>query len=808
MNKMSKKGIKEKSSGKILFFLSSLLIVFLLYSISIFRGWQAFDERLFFNEEIFPVPANFHEINEVIKNFITNYHTESTNSFFSNFVSIRSNSLASELVVLVSFLLNKSPVLYHILQITIHLINTALVWLILKKTTSLFLSTQTDKTIDIFTTLATLMWSLHSANVEGILLVTNWDTLLTYTFCLVFFLYEITRIIKGEFTFSILRTVSFSCLFYFLILFTEYSYTLPLILFFVMFAFSLKKNLSVKKAFMFSLKFSLPYFIGLFAFIVYALSKPDSTINLQIENLALVKSSLNANSSYIFLERNLWLVPQLFVHFLKLLFLPLTLSTYQSNLVKLSNVLIDPYSLFCTTIYLVFLILPIFAFIFSKGFGKLILPLSLATYFAMFPFLHIITPTYCLSADRYCYFPSFVLIFSLYICTINYLNSKNLKKTIIIASCFLFLLTIRTTIRILDFNSTVTILKSSIKAEKYPLYKAQRMYIYANQILKLGRYTEADENLQESLKIVENEIKKIKRVRMKYKEQPITLKHYGLDFDSLLLKAAYLIALIKNDNYNAPPKETLAFYEPYITKYKEKAGPNQIAAFAEILTKDKQFEKANEILKYGLEKYPKSFVLLNDLVDLHLVHKKNLDETYKYLNFAYNFYPNSREFLRDFLKYYEEKGDLENQAKFLYLVGLRTHSPEAYFKAAQMYMDLNNLENTKNALTKLIWLTGENPATLLLSSRYFDLTGRRNKIPETLSKAYDLSRAQGQAQNIQITKSILASLINVSLFGGNIEAAKNYLKEFEQIKDLNVDDRRILMQLRENIRQNKFRNAA
>ena len=203
------------TSPDFLYFSGTVFIVFLIYFFSLFRPWLPFDERLIYEEAFFPIPARFEEIFEIINSFILKAHMISVNVFFSNLITLRCNPLASAIIVFTSFFFQKNPFLYHLLQLSIHLINTALVYLILKKTFSIL---NTDKTNNNFIlsgiSLFTLLWALHSAGTEAILLTTNWTTILTYSFCLSFILYEISKIKKNIFPVSIKPSIIMQAVWY------------------------------------------------------------------------------------------------------------------------------------------------------------------------------------------------------------------------------------------------------------------------------------------------------------------------------------------------------------------------------------------------------------------------------------------------------------------------------------------------------------------------------------------------------------------------------------------------------------------
>ena len=681
---MSKKiSNKKEKSEKNLYLLATILIVFFIYSFSLFRPWQPFDERLLYNETLFPIPQTISEIPEIIKAFVLNYHIESMNSFFSNFMTIRSNPIAEILVIVVSFFFKKNVFLYHMLQLAIHLTNTVLLWVILGK-----ISEKKYFLMSLFT----LIWSLHSANTEAILLITNWKTIMTYTFCLGFILYEITQVkagLKPAFTKSVATTILF-CLTMFT---TEYGYSLPLVMFFLVFSLVYKKIDLPTKAFLLATKISLPYLMGLLSYYLLSfLRTVPPSVNL----------SNNINSIYFLIERNLWLSPQIFVHLLKILFFPMSLSTYQSNLTKLGNTLFDPYTVLCTCFYFLFLLSPIILFIiYRKKNYAFIFPLIYSFYFALFPNLHVLLPTYCLTADRYIYLPSILLTILSFELICQILNLKNLKPVIITFTCILICLAVRTIIRINEWNNPTTLYKSAINLDKNPLYKGQKLIVFADYAGAVGNRPLFESLLRESLNLLSVALKQNEDNIKKYPNQPITLKLYGLDYESLLLKTAYAITTIKNDNFQESTDKTLPFYEPYIKDKLDLASINQIVLYAEILLKAHEIEKAKKVLEYGLKKYPYSADLLFTLSDLYLTYAKDLKKGYEVLQKAYNFFPNQQRFLHKLYKYYEETNDLESQAKFLYLIGLREHNKEAYEKSAQIYKSLNKSDLAKKAIEKL-----------------------------------------------------------------------------------------------------------
>ncbi len=770
-----------------LYLAGTVFVVLFIYSFSLFRPWLPFDERLIYKEDFFPIPQRFDEISEIINTFILKAHIISGNSLFSNIFTLRSNPLASALIVFVSFFFKKQAFLYHAFQLFIHLINVALVFIIFKNLIG-FVEEKNETVYNFkcFTaSFFAILWGIHSASLEAVLLVSNFTTLITYTICFYFIYYEINQLQKNKLTFSSLTAILLSILFFFAMFFTEYGYTLPFIIFFIVFSLTYKITNSIRKALNHSIKRTTPYLAGVSLFILYSAFNSDS----------LVQTILNSKSSnYIFIERNLWLTPQLFIHLFKLMIFPKTLSLFQSNHVYLADKLISFYSIFSTTLYILFLSAPILLFLVSrKQRFSYIFPLLYSLYFGIFPFIHSAAPAYCLSADRYCYFPVFLLLIIL-ICLIYRLlkpvSINSLKLISIIFSLIILSMGIRTLIRITEWNDPYKIFKSAASSQKDPLYKGQRLNILADYV---GEHLKDQEKmealLEESLSYLNKALHNFEAKSKVAGNQPVTLKIYGLDYKTLAQKAAYSIAVIKNDNYLEPPNITLSIFEPYIESNLKSAGINQILFYSEILVKANLLDKAKEVLEYGYKKFGYSDDILNKLAEYYTLHERDSDKSLKVLQHAYNLFPNNSIVLSNLLKYYEQKNDSMNEAKFAYLYGLRMHSLKHYQLSTQIYLDSNQLKLAKESLRKSIRLKEDDPLTLLLTSRYLDLAGQRSKILGVLNRALISSHKLGDKQDLNVTKSILVSLINVNANLGNTNNAKQFLGVFEGIKDLTAEDK-------------------
>lgn len=793
----SSKLIERISSEETKYFFGTILFVLLLYSFSIFRPWLPFDERLYFTESLFPIPLTFNEISEIIDNFVKNYHVESTNTFFSNHLTLRTNPIAGYLTVIVSFLFKKNVLLYHFLQISIHLLNVGLVWIIFHKLITFFSKESEDKAnlAVLVPSFFSALWGIHSASLEAVLLTTNWDTILTYSLCFLFILYEITPLTNNE-SFKpnagALKGLLISLLFTSTMFLTEYGYTLPLIVFFIILCLSFKSTNKISESLKISTLRTIPYLAGLFLFIFMSMSNSESPlINLQ--------SEVSQNSAaYVFLERNLWLVPQIFIHFVSLLAFPKALSIYQSNLVSIENNLFSPLSIIYTTIYLSLLILPAALFILYKNKKySFMLPLYYAFYFSLIPFLHVIIPTYCLSADRYCYFPYFfLLLLVLPVFITKKVKSLNKKSLITIFSIVLTLMTLRSLIRIQEWNNPEKLYYSAIKIEKSPLYKGQKLSVFANYVGAIGKTEKMENLLDESLKELEKGFKKYKS--KKNIEQPITLKEYGLDFASLEEKTAYAIATVKNDNFQAPPEETLKYFTPYIKENGSLISINQTDLYSEILIKQGKQEKAIEVLEKGLEHFPYSSNLIFSLSKLYLINGE-YEKNIALLKKAEKYFPNKKATQRYLYSHYEKTGDITNQAKYAYLIGLREHSEKSYQTAAKLFLDKGQITPAYATLQKLSKLGSQSPLTYLLTSRYLELAGNKTKAFQMLVNAYSIMKTPGHEGDLNILKSVLVSLVNFSALSGNNDEAKKYLTELENLNNLSDLDKKYINELKSKI---------
>lgn len=691
------------------YLLFCLLIVIITYSFSLNRSWQFFDERAIYNEGLLPIPVNFSEFAEVISTYGFNHHFDSQNTFFSNIINIRSAPLGEILKTMVAFFLKKNAFLYHLLQLFIHVVNTALVWMIFY--TLFKFKSLTYKTSLLFSSLLSLIWSLHPLNIEAILLITNWNSLLTHTFSFGFFLYVLNKVCNNCSNTPKHITVIITLLYVVSLFLTEYSYILLPVLLFTSLAFSFKQK---------SLNLCKPFIYGLILFAFLYL----------IKFFIPIQSISGGNQLFSFsLERFLFLSPQIFLHFLELFLYPKSLSLHQTNLIYFSDSTLSPYSIFAALTFLSFILTPALLFIFlkkepEKSYFYLI---TYAFVFSLFPFLHIISPTYCLIAERYCYFPLFLFIFWLSVSLLNIFKTRGSINTKI-CFCLLFsvllILQIRTIFRFIEWKDTVSLYKSALKCSKNEIYKGQ-----INSILSY--YFQKTRDIAKSKSYAEQSINELNLGIVKLSKQqltklPKTLINYGLDPISQIITCAFSIAESKLNVLNKSTEEVLNFYEPFIKTNISYAGASQLNLYAKLLQKVGRETEAENILNFAYKKYPFSPFIIYTLSNLYL-SKNELSKASILINSGYNLYPSYPRMLLRMIKLADLKKDYLNLAKYEYLLGLRMHSKIGYQKACQLYLILKKIDKASLCLKKLSMLDKNDPITLLLRSKYEEISNILNK---------------------------------------------------------------------------------
>ena len=753
--------------NKAVFLLFTLILVFSVYSFSLNREWQFFDERLIYGEGLFPIPSNISEVFEIAKTYLFNYHFDSQNAFFSNTIIMRSAPVGDFLKIFLSFFFKKNAFLYHTLQLTLHLFNSLLIWF-----TFFYLFRHLsipEKRNGILSTLFSLLWALHPTNVEAVMLATNLNALISYSFCLLFILItvkkasELKRYSKNENIFiSFLYTIS--------LFLTEYSYTLIFMIFIISFVFSAKNTSSVKNQFVYGASTLVPYICGLILFSLIYLGK--TLFNLKPDVF-----SQFANFSF---ERLFFVTSQIFVHFLRLFIFPKDLSLYQTNLINFAENYLSLKSFISITISLCFVLLPFLIFLRSRTNPGILL--IYAFLFSLFPFLHIISPTYCLIAERYCYLPLFLFLSTIAFVCGNIFKTKRVQGTTIciVLSFVLLAFGIRSFYRTLDWKNTYTLYGSSLNFKSNDRFKGQINSILGYYFGKTNYKTEMQNHIIQSIKELNTEIETLK---LKLNKNH-SLKEYGLDPISMLVTCAFSISESRLDYLGESPQIVLAYYEPFIKPNLDYAGNSQIDLYAKLLARNNREKEAVNVLEYGLKKYPFSPFIIYTLSNIYL-KQKDIQNAERIISHGYKLYPSYPRMLLRIIKLCILKKDFENLAKYEYLLGLRMHSKTGYQKALQLYIKLKKLSQAKACITRLDKIDKEDPITLLLKSKFYSATGQNNLVAPALEKAYIEGKNRFLAGNLdkELYRVILLNLIGFNLSYKNITGAEIYKSELKQLQN-------------------------
>lgn len=673
-----------KKGIKIIFCLVTILIVFGFYAHTLNYSWKHFDDNIIFEEAILPIPKSFSEILEYIKLFGLNHHFEASNPFYSNVVNIRSNSFNSLIVLIVYLFFQKSAFLYHTLSLFFHILNTAILFLLLNNFCSSYVKNNSNLLFKIkypLISALTLFWALNPLNIESVLFATNWGALLSYSLCLfIFYIYQKwSLLIVNHIIIFIFFLISlFNC---------EHIITFLAIIFFYLFIQKQPLKVALTK--------TSPL---LLAFTIFILSFFISHIK---DNLT-PNSSNNIN---LVLERVLWLSPQIFVHFIKLILVPFHLSIDQTAFVTLSKSLFEPYAIGCSVLMYASLIIAVICF-FRRSYN-LFLVLFIPFFLALLPFLHIISPIYNLASERYLYFPLFFLTIGLAHIVFSVLSKQPERK---IFNYVVIFLTVAITLtyscrayaRTLDWKDSITLLDSAIKVAPNDLFKALRQETAASSIQYFSNDTD------KSILYTKESRKSLTKAFLKFKideelyenKSPAILKFYGLDPSTLLAKTMYLISFCDYSTNNDPEK-AFQIFSPYLNNLT--IMDTQILRFVyKILFQTKRIDEAEGLLLHNLKQNKISSTLLIALSDLSEYKYNDLKSAEKYLLTSHKYFPYEPATLFGLQRLYRNLNSAKEFAFYSYLLGLRNHDPIALKDAAYIYIRLREKDKAKTIIDKLL----------------------------------------------------------------------------------------------------------
>ncbi len=739
--------MNQKLNSKILIDLFICIgIILVIYVHSLNRPWIFYDENAIYDETIFPIPSSFSETIEIIKSFGTINNLSSSNFLYSSNSVNRINFLDIPIRLFTGLLLGKNPIFYHTLNLILHIVNTCLVFFILKK-------------IGRFMILPlTLIWACHPAHVESILLSTNVNATFNY---LIFFILFYDFLKNKDKNNSKSRLVILPFCFLLPMLTNEYIIALPIILFIYSIFENLKTN-DFKQSIKYVIKETLPYLIGFFIYSIYFIFSSYK-----------FSQASPFNPVILFFERIFWLAPQIFFHYIKLIFFPKTLSIDQTSFVLFGKSLFDPYSVFCFFFIISWLIVPLILFIKNKK-TYWFLILNWLFFISIMPFSQFFSPTYCLAADRYLYTPIFFIVFGIaLILNEFYSDSRTITKYSML--CFLsiivLLLSIRSYIRTNDWQDNISLIKSTIRTSCNDLYKGFRIKLLGEEIWK-SNSSKAKKYLIKGQGYFSTALEHLKKERNL--DEPLILKSYGLDNESLLIKTIHLISFNTFIDPKDSHKKYLNLFNQY-SKYLEHFDPRTLELYANLLIKNNEIGKAKEMFLYAYNRFPTSPFILLSLIRFEREIDKNLSGTNKYLTEGLKLYPYSQEILFETLRYYQLENNLAEYARYSYLYGLRAHSKFTYQEALTGFLMLNDLINANKAIDKLLRLDPNDPKTLYLSSSYYIKKRSYNEALALLNQAYLLIKKRiGEKQ---LAFDITNTIANLYLALGNTKEALHFANE-------------------------------
>lgn len=632
------------------------ILVFGVFAHTLDFPWKHFDEQIIYDETILPIPYSLSEFFNFITQLGVNNHFEASSIFHSSVSNLRGTPLDVLFTLCVFMMFKKTAFAYHVFSLVLHIINSALCFLIINRIVK----------NNSYSFLLTLIWSLHPGNVESILFATNFGALVTYFFCFALMNYYFDKLDAGsKDSISLKSKILIGAIYLFPLFLNEYSVTFPVIIFLYIFSQSCK-NLGYKTAFTKFTTMVAPLFFSLVIFFINFISLP------------VIRTS-QENSITLILERVFWFSPQVFFHIVKTIFFPSNLSIDQSSHVLLSDSLITPYSVFCFIFMYGLILLSAITFFKLKN-NKFHLLFTTYTFFiiALLPFLHIISPLYNIFSERYLYLPTFFLIFGVaHIFQDSGFRVQGLKtnKRSGLITTTLVLLCIfcgaRTYTRSLDWKDSVALFSSTLKNPPNELLKGLREEMLGGVLIE----TRTDPNSKEKgNKLIEQGYKTLANSLRDYDKstnrEPEIIKAYGLDKKTLNAKTAYLLAYTL-DLMNNNPKSVYNLLKPYMEDLSV-FDTQLVDLYLSLALRNNDINEVERVVN--------KVILLKPSAPIFLYKSKVSEIKYKdkvlaerYLLKAFNYFPYDKLTLLSLREFYKRHGNQNKYMKFKQLLDLRNH---------------------------------------------------------------------------------------------------------------------------------------
>lgn len=686
----------KKINSLYFFYFITLLLVFLFYIPTIFYELKLYDELIPIKEIFLPVCKSLTDLFDIILYLGLNQHYQSTNSYYSNISSIRCNPFGTFLQLIIQFLFQKNSTYYHMYSVILHLINASFLFFIIFRINDFLFKIKNDFSAYITASLLTILWALHPVNLESVLLLSNANIVLSYTFVFTsIFIFFTNLANKNKITRA---SVFFIFIFYLLGLFTaEFHFFLPAILFTLILPikmhFESEKNfysnlfVNSKKSF----ALLLPFFLGAGIFTcLFLVSKTGCNLNPQ-------------NTLELHLQRIFWLSPQIIFHYFMLIIYPVKLTIDQSLNVKIAYSLFDPYAISCIGIFFTIFLLSFFILIRSKKDYPLFFIIIIPFLFSLLPFSQIFAPSYNLASERYLYFPTWILTIGIS----NLLSITKKDKTKKIAIVLLTLLTIsysgRSHIRKLDWKNNSTLSLSAINSTENPLFKGQRFkdIIDPKYLLEDTPHHKTELKYKElAIKDFKDSIFLYKKLSEKYQSNiPAILINYGIDPKTYYLKSG--ISFVQEDFsiYN-DVKRSLKLISPFVQEINLLDEPSK-TFYASLLFFNGFHEEALNVLKNAYKINPYSTRIVQTYSDAVYYKYKNINHIEPLITELFKLYPYDKSVESYLIEIYRQKNDLNNFAKLTFIYGLRNHSLFHLKASLEAYKILNNTKMTEKLNRKI-----------------------------------------------------------------------------------------------------------
>ena len=683
-----------KNLNNKLVYLIVVLMVFMFYAHTLNYPWRYFDERIIYDESILPIPRSFLEILDYIKYFGIHNHFEASNPFYSTISNLRGTPLDVVFNFIVFLCFKKNPFNYHLFSLILHILNSFLLCLILlthcktyiKK--SLSISDFQRKAVVIVMTLG---WAFHPTNIESILFATNFGALITYFLCLLVIFYYLKN--SGNKTIPIHLNIILFLYYLFPLFLNEYSVTLPIIVFCYLIAnyYLVQEEVGFKNHLISALKQITPLLISLMIFVIYFFSLP-AIRTTQEKNLI------------VSLERVFWFAPQVFMHYIKLILFPLHLTIDQTGLVQFSESLFKPYAIFCSITFIILCLFLLISFFNLKKNTAYLFFIIIGPFFiSLLPFLHVLSPTYCIASERYLYFPLLLLTIGITNFLFLLLSSinKNKQKLVILVTVLLVTLTsCRAYARALDWKDSYSLFTSALKEAPNDLFKALRLEFLGSILFDYSNTTASKQKGQEllttAIDTLYNSLLDLEYKKLTYQNQlTLIIKSYGLDPKTMQAKVAYLLAFTKigidKDSISAyqilkPHMEDLSIIDTQI-----------IDLYLGLLFNNYLFDKAEEILNKAI-KHRISPTTLTIMSQLQALKYKDMKKAEHYLKASFKLFPYDVQTLTYLKSFYQQTNNYEQFAYYSFLYGIRMHSIEDLKNSYKTYVSLNNTVMAKKSL--------------------------------------------------------------------------------------------------------------